>query len=210
MPTETEVGIGTPSTASSASATPWRIFSASTQPPVGSVSGRSTTNSSPPNRAPGVDPADAGADDVADEPQRAVAVEVAEAVVDRLEVVEVDHQQAEAAARAAAAVDLAIERREQVRPGAQARQRVLGRLPIGVLAGPPLLAPDRHTDVGDEAQGDEVDARGRERDLATAGRTWSARRTPSRRGTRRRRRRSAAGSPRASRRSPPRPRSAAG
>ena len=62
-------------------------------------------------------------------------------------------------------VELALERAEQVRPRAQARQRVLARQPVGVLAGPPLLAPDRHPDVGDEPQRDEVDADGRERGL---------------------------------------------
>ena len=79
-PTDTDVADGTSvDRRARASATPRRIFSASTQPPVGSVSGSSTTNSSPPNRAPVSMLPDARPDHVADEAQRPVADEVADA-----------------------------------------------------------------------------------------------------------------------------------
>ena len=165
-PTDTEVGIGTPSTARSGlhDALPDLLRQ---HPAAGRIRlGEQHDELVAAEPGARVDLADARPHDVADELQRAVAVEVPEAVVDRFEVVEVDHQQAEAAARALAAVDLAIERGEQVGAGPEAREQVLGRLAVGVLACAALLPSDRHADVGDQAQGGQVDARGRDDDLA--------------------------------------------
>ena len=64
-----------------------------------------------------VDLADAAADDVRDAAQDLVAGDVPEPVVDRLEVVEVEHDQAERPAGAVAARDLALERGEEVASG---------------------------------------------------------------------------------------------
>ena len=110
----------------------------------------------------GVDEPGAGPDDVAHEAQRPVAGEVPVAIVDDLEVVEVDHQQAERPPGALASRELPLEGAEQVRPRPQARQRVDRREAVGVLAGTPLLAPDRHADVRHEPQRGQVDGDRRE------------------------------------------------
>ena len=91
-----------------------------------------------------VDLADARRDDLADAAQDLVAGEVAEPVVDGLELVEVHHQQAEAAARAGAPGDLALDRREEEGPVEQPRQRVDRRQADRRVARPPLLAGDDH------------------------------------------------------------------
>ena len=112
----------------------------------------------------GVDLADAEGDDLADAAQDTVAVEVAEPVVDRLELVEIHHQQAEAAARAGAAGDLALDRGEEEGPVEQAGQRVDRRQPDRRVARPALGPGDDHRHVRQQDQGRQVDAdRGRGR-----------------------------------------------
>ena len=106
-----------------------------------------------------VDPADALGDDLADAAQHPVALEVAEPVVDRLELVEIHHQQAEAAPRPRAAGDLAIDRREEEGPVEEAGQRVDRRQADGGVARPPLLPGDDQGDVGEQEQGGQVDRR---------------------------------------------------
>ena len=98
------------------------------------------------------------ADHLADAAQDAVAEEVAVAVVDRLELVEVHHQQAEAAVRAEAAGDLALDGGEEERPVEEARQRVDRREADRRVAGPALLAGDDHRDVGEQDERGQVDA----------------------------------------------------
>ena len=81
------------------SATPWRIFSARTSAPVGLRLGEEDDELVAAVAGRRVDPPDAVADDLADAAQDPVALEVAEPVVDRLEPVEIHHQQAEPPAR---------------------------------------------------------------------------------------------------------------
>ena len=104
-----------------------------------------------------VDLANAAADGVGDAPQDLVAGDVAEAVVDRLQVVEIQHDQAERPAGPVAARDLALEGREEEGPVVQAGERVHGRHPDRRVARPALLAPDRHADVRQQVQAGQVD-----------------------------------------------------
>ena len=92
----------------------------------------------------GIDLAHAPADHLADRPQDAVAVEVSEPVVDRLELVEIHHQQAEPASGPGAPGDLAVHRREEERAVEQAGQRIDGRQPDRGIAGPALGTGDDH------------------------------------------------------------------
>ena len=87
-----------------------------------------------------VDPPDAELDHVGDGPKGAVADEVAVPVIDRLELVHVHHQEAEAAAGAGAPRDLALDGEVLAKElGAQAVELHTGQY---ALAG----TPDRHTE----------------------------------------------------------------
>ena len=103
-------------------------------------------------------------DDLADPAQDPVALEVTEAVVDRLELVEVHHQQAEAAARPGAAGDLAVDRGEEERAVEEPGQRIDRRQPDGGVARPALCPRDDHGDVREQDEGGQVHPdRGRRR-----------------------------------------------
>ena len=82
---------------------------------------------------------------------------MAELVVDRLEAVEVHHQQAEPTARAGAPLDLAIHGGEQVGPVVQPGQRIDGGQLDGRISGAALLTSDDHPDVGQQEQRGHVD-----------------------------------------------------
>ena len=121
-------------------ATPWRIFSARIQPPVVSVSGSSTTNSSPPKRAAVSIRRTPGQHDVADEPERRSPARWPSRSLIPLRSSMSIISEAEGAAGPVAARELALERAEQVGPGAQPGERVDAREPARGLARPSLLA----------------------------------------------------------------------
>jgi hypothetical protein len=159
-PTDTEVGIRSLSTVIPASATPNLLGQ---HPASGRIGlGQEHDELVPAEPGPGVDPADPVADDLPHGPQRPVAREVAVPVVDALELVEVDHQQAEPAPGPLAPGELALQRREQVGTRAQPGQGVDGRVPEGGLARPTLLAAKRQRgcerDARQHGDGDERQA----------------------------------------------------
>ena len=93
-----------------------------------------------------------------------ITVEMTQPVVDRLQLVQVHHQQAEPATRTGAARDLALQGSEEEPAVEEVGQRVDGGQADRVIAGPTLLAPDDHGHVGEQDHRGEVDShRGRGR-----------------------------------------------
>jgi hypothetical protein len=82
---------------------------------------------------------------------------MAEAIVDRLEPVEVEHQQAESAVGPPGARDLALDDGEQEGPVVEAGQRVVEREPQGGVARPALFARDDRGEVREEPERQHVD-----------------------------------------------------
>ncbi len=126
----------------------------------------------------GVDLPNAVGDHLADAAQDAVAMVMAEPVVDRLEVVEVHHQQAEAAPGPGTAGDLAADRREEERSVEQPGQRIDGRQTDRRVAGPTLLAGDDHRRIGQQDERGQVDPDGRGGGSRASCRRPSRRRRP--------------------------------
>jgi len=123
-PMDTLTGTGPPRSTVRIAATPWRIFSATDERP-GRVCLRQEHHELVTAEARrGVDPANAVTDDVGHAGQNVVTGAVPVRVVDRLEVVEVCHQEAEAAPIARPTFDLALDRGDQVGPVCEPGERV--------------------------------------------------------------------------------------
>ena len=91
-------------------------------------------------------------------------MEVPQPVVDRLELVEVHHQQAEAAPRAGASGDLALQGGEEEAAVEERGQRVDRREADRRVTRPALLPRDHHRHVGEQDHRRQVDADGGGRD----------------------------------------------
>src|SRR5437773_7299718 len=81
---------------------------------------------------------------------------VATLVIDLLEVVQVEHQEAETAARAFAARDLAGNSGEEEGPIVEASERVEGRQAQSSMASEVVFPADRGCDVREQEQSDQI------------------------------------------------------
>ena len=131
-PIDAPVGNGTrPSAENGVSRNAASIRAATPAASSAEVSGRISANSSPPYRAGTSEPRSDERMQLRDVDQDAVAIQVAEAVVDELEVVEVEHDDAERAMRPDGADHLLGQALVQVAVVEEARQRVA----VGEVAG---------------------------------------------------------------------------
>ena len=147
--TPTETDTGQPKVANSPR-TSSRTCSAAASAAASPAPGSTSANSSPPSRVGTSASRAAGAQHLGEAAQDVVAGVVAERVVDALEVVEVDHQQRQLAARAEL-VEVPVDRELEAAAVAQPGQRIVGGEVLELLE-PPRGLDRAHRLVGEHAQ----------------------------------------------------------
>ena len=156
---ETEVLTVRSLTLIDSAATSRRSFSATTKAPDASVSGSRIDELVTAIACRRIGRADGALDDLGDGLEQPVAVVVAKRVVDRLEAVEVEHQQCEAATGALGEAQLPFHGREEMRPVVEAREGIEAGQAQGGLAGATLLPAGHgaHVREQQQARDDEAD-----------------------------------------------------